>query len=40
MLEKGEKRKLIWAQKKTKKELKPTNFLKNIQDWFERDGME
>jgi len=40
MLEKGEKRKLMWSPKKTKKEVKPTNFLKSIQDWFERDGIE
>lgn len=40
MLEKGEKRKLIWSPKKSKKDLKPTNFLKGIQEWFERDGME
>ena len=40
MFEKGEKRKLMWSPKKAKKEVKPTNFLKSIQDWFERDGME
>lgn len=40
MMEKGEKRKLIWSPKKAKKEPKPAKFLKNIQDWFERDGME
>ncbi len=40
MIQKSEKRILMWSPKKAKKEARPANFLKNIQDWFERDGME
>ena len=40
MIEKGEKRGMIWGSKKAKKEAKPTKFITIIQDWFERDGIE
>ncbi len=40
MQDKGEKRKRKLTLKKDKKDQKPTNFLKSIQDWFERDALE
>ncbi len=40
MQDKGEKRKLRLRVKKSKTEQIPTSFLKSIQDWFERDGLE
>ncbi|MCP4553242.1 MAG: cell division protein FtsA [Bacteroidetes bacterium] len=40
MQDKGEKRKLRLRVKRSKTEQTPTSFLKSIQDWFERDGLE
>lgn len=40
MQNKGEKRKRKLRIKKSKTEQIPTGFLKSIQDWFERDGLE